>query len=229
MKILVVGGGPAGLYFGILMKRLDPGHKVVVLERNRPDDWFGFGVVFSDKTIGEVEEADPQTYQAITDHFIHWDDIDVHYGGEIVRSTGHGFSGFSRQTLLSVLQEQALALGIDIRFESEFSGLGPQQSVECITRDGKTGFVSANPEDYDLVIGSDGVNSTLRNDWSEHFQPTFDWRPNRFVRGGAADEDRYGQFSDQHSRWNKKREEYRYAYEEFRGPRMGGFGGRHCR
>ena len=128
-----------------------------------------------------MEEADPQTYQAITDHFIHWDDIDVHYGGEIVRSTGHGFSGLSRQTLLSVLQEQALALGIDIRFESEFSGLGPQQSVECITRDGKTGFVSANPEDYDLVIGSDGVNSTLRNDWSEHFQPTFDWRPNRFV------------------------------------------------
>ena len=186
MKILVVGGGPAGLYFGILMKRLDPGHKVVVLERNRPDDTFGFGVVFSDKTIGEVEAADPQTYQAITDHFIHWDDIDVHYGGEIVRSTGHGFSGLSRQTLLSVLQEQALALGIDIRFESEFSGLGPQQSVECITRDGKTGFVSANPEDYDLVIGSDGVNSTLRNDWSEHFQPTFDWRPNRFVWLGTT-------------------------------------------
>ena len=186
MKILVVGGGPAGLYFGILMKRLDPGHNVVVLERNRPDDTFGFGVVFSDKTIGEVEEADPQTYQAITDHFIHWDDIDVHYGGEIVRSTGHGFSGLSRQTLLSVLQEQALALGIDIRFESEFSGLGPQQSVECITRDGETEFVSANPEDYDLVIGSDGVNSTLRNDWSEHFQPTFDWRPNRFVWLGTT-------------------------------------------
>ena len=186
MKILVVGGGPAGLYFGILMKRVDPGHEVVVLERNRPDDTFGFGVVFSDKTIVEVEEADPQTYRAVTDHFIRWDDIDVHYGGEMVRSTGHGFSGLSRQTLLSVLQDQALSLGIDIRFESEFSGLGPQKSVDCATSDGKPDSVSADPEDYDLVIGSDGVNSTLREYWSEHFQPASDWRPNRFVWLGTT-------------------------------------------
>ena len=110
MKILVVGGGPSGLYFSILMKRADASHEVVVLERNLPDDTFGFGVVFSDATIADVESADPETYRAITDHFIRWDDIDVHYGDDVVRSTGHGFSGMSRQRLLTVLQEQATEL-----------------------------------------------------------------------------------------------------------------------
>jgi anthraniloyl-CoA monooxygenase len=167
MRILIVGGGPSGLYFGILMKRADPSHEVVVLERNRPDDTFGFGVVFSDATIAEVESADVDTYRAITDHFVHWDDIDVHYGGELVRSTGHGFSGMSRQMLLTVLQTQAASLGIDVRFETEFS----------------------DPEDldgYDLVVGADGVNSKLREVMADAFQPTFDWRPNRFVWLGTT-------------------------------------------
>ena len=115
MRIAVVGGGPSGLYFSILMKRSDPTNEILVLEQNRPDDTFGFGVVFSDATIAEVESADEQTYAAIIAHFVHWDDIDVYYGGEVVRSTGHGFSGMSRQTLLSVLQEQAAALHIDVR------------------------------------------------------------------------------------------------------------------
>lgn len=181
MKILIVGGGPSGLYFGILMKRADPSHEITVLERNQADDTFGFGVVFSDKTIAEVESADPVTYRAITDHFVRWDDIDVHYGGETVRSTGHGFSGLSRQTLLTVLQGQASSLGIELRFECEFEGLSAGGSVTS-----ESGTVSVDPADYDLVLGADGVNSSLRASWAEHFEPDFDWRPNRFVWLGTT-------------------------------------------
>ncbi len=169
MKILVVGGGPTGLYFSILMKRADPSHDIVVLERDRPDETFGFGVVFSDKTIAEVESADPVTYTAITDHFVRWDDIDVHFGGEVIRSTGHGFSGMSRQTLLTVLQEQALGLDVDVRFETELP------SLDDLDRSA-----------YDLVVGSDGVNSTVREELADRFRPTFDWRPNRFVWLGTT-------------------------------------------
>ena len=171
MKILVVGGGPSGLYFSILMKRADASHEVVVLERNLPDDTFGFGVVFSDATIADVESADPETYRAITDHFIRWDDIDVHYGDDVVRSTGHGFSGMSRQRLLTVLQEQARELGVDIRFETEFAGFGEEGSA---------------PEDYDVIIGADGANSAVRDALADRFQPSFDWRPNRFVWLGTT-------------------------------------------
>ena len=169
MKILVIGGGPTGLYFSILMKRVDPSHEIVVLERNRPDDTFGFGVVFSDKTISEVESADPVTYAAITDHFVRWDDIDVHFGGEVVRTTGHGFSGMSRQTLLTVLQEQAAAVGVQVRFETEFEG-----------------FDAFDRSSYDLVIGADGVNSHVREQLASAFEPSFDWRPNRFVWLGTT-------------------------------------------
>ena len=171
MKILVVGGGPSGLYFSILMKRADASHEVVVLERNLPDDTFGFGVVFSDATIADVESADPETYRAITDHFIRWDDIDVHYGDDVVRSTGHGFSGMSRQRLLTVLQEQARELGVDIRFETEFAGFGEGGSAL---------------EDYDVIIGADGANSAVRDALADRFQPSFDWRPNRFVWLGTT-------------------------------------------
>jgi anthraniloyl-CoA monooxygenase len=142
-----------------------------VLERNLPDDTFGFGVVFSDATIADVESADPETYRAITDHFIRWDDIDVHYGDDVVRSTGHGFSGMSRQRLLTVLQEQATELGVDIRFETEFPGFG---------EDGIA------PEDYDVIIGADGANSAVRDALADRFQPSFDWRPNRFVWLGTT-------------------------------------------
>lgn len=167
MRIAVVGGGPSGLYFAILMKRADAANEVVVFERDRPDDTFGFGVVFSDATIAEVEGADETTYRAITDHFVHWDDVDVHYGGEVIRSTGHGFSGMSRQTLLTVLQRQAGSVGIDVHFETEISGLDA--------------FA-----DYDLVVGADGVNSTVRDLLEDRFQPTFDWRPNRFTWLGTT-------------------------------------------
>ena len=196
MKILVIGGGPSGLYFSILMKRADPSHEIVVLERNRADDTFGFGVVFSDKTIAEVESADPVTYAAITDHFVRWDDIDVHYGGELVRSTGHGFSGMSRQTLLTVLQEQAASLGIDLRFETEFGGFvtgegdgagaAVSESVGSESAERAGDPVRVDPADYDLVLASDGVNSGVREQWADRFEPTFDWRPNRFVWLGTT-------------------------------------------
>jgi len=167
VKIVCVGGGPAGLYFAILMKRADPSHEILVLERNRPDDTFGFGVVFSDATIAQVESADEATYRAITDHFVHWDDIDVHYGGRVIRSTGHGFAGMSRHTLLRVLQEQAASVGVEVRYETEVPDL------EAFA-------------DADLIVGADGVNSTVRALLEADFRPTFDWRPNRFVWMGTT-------------------------------------------
>ena len=167
MKIAIVGGGPSGLYFSILMKRADPAAEIVVLERNRADDTFGFGVVFSDATIAQVESADRDTYAAVTEHFVRWDDIDVHFGGEMIRTTGHGFAGMSRQKLLDVLQREAAALGVELRFESEVRGL-------------------EDFEGYDLVVGADGVNSVVRGLLEERFEPGFDWRPNRFVWLGTT-------------------------------------------
>ena len=167
MRIAVIGGGPSGLYFAILMKRALPDSSIVVFERNRPDDTFGFGVVFSDATIVEVESADPETYRRVADRFVHWDDIDVHFGGEMIRTTGHGFSGMSRQTLLTVLQEQASELGIDVRFEIEID------SLDTLA-------------EYDLIVGSDGVNSTVREVVAEEVRPSIDMRPNRFVWLGTT-------------------------------------------
>ena len=167
MRIAVVGGGPAGLYFSILMKRADPSHEILVRERNRPDDTFGFGVVFSDATIAEVESADEETYGAVTRHFVRWDDIDVHFRGDVVRSTGHGFSGMSRRTLLAVLQEVAVGLGVDVRFESEVRALDEL-------------------EGWDLIVGADGVSSTVRTQLEGSFRPSVDWRPNRFVWLGTS-------------------------------------------
>src|SRR5258708_19561402 len=103
MNIVSIGGGPAGLFFAILMKRRDPSHQVTVVERNGPDDTFGWGVVFSDETLGNIAEADPQTYDEITRHFAHWDAIDIHYRGEVLTSRGHGFSGLSPPSLLNIL------------------------------------------------------------------------------------------------------------------------------
>jgi len=167
MRIAVVGGGPSGLYFAILMKRVDPSIEVVLLERNRADDTFGFGVVFSDATIAEVEGADAETYAAVTEHFVRWDDIDVHFAGEMIRTTGHGFAGMSRHTLLDVLQREAARLGVDLRFEAEVRDL-------------------AELRDHDLVVGADGVNSAVRTLLQDRFEPRFDWRPNRFVWLGTT-------------------------------------------
>jgi anthraniloyl-CoA monooxygenase len=141
MRIAIAGGGPGGLYLSILLKRLDPAHEVVLHERNAPDDTFGFGVVFSDETLAAFEAADPESYAEITQAFVRWSAIDVHYRGEVVTSGGHGFSALGRQRLLDILQARALELGVDLRFRSEVSAL-----------------------DGDLVVAADGVNSTLRGD-----------------------------------------------------------------
>ncbi len=162
MRIVCIGGGPAGLYFAILMKKADPDHQVLVLERNRPDDTFGFGVVFSDATLATFGGVDPATHEAITRAFAHWDDIDIHYQGQVLTSTGHGFAGLARQRLLDILHQRCRELGVELRFQTEV----------------------VEPEAYldaDLVLAADGVNSTVRARWAEHFEPRIDWRPNRFV------------------------------------------------
>jgi anthraniloyl-CoA monooxygenase len=167
VKIVCIGGGPAGLYFAILMKKRDPGHDVTVVERNRPDDTFGFGVVFSDATLENFAEADAETHRAITAAFAHWDDIDIHYQGQVITSTGHGFSGLSRQRLLDILHRRAAGLGVRLTFQREVADLAPWA-------------------DADLVVAADGVNSVVRARHAEHFGPEIDWRPNRFVWLGTT-------------------------------------------
>src|SRR5512141_2138535 len=119
MKVHVIGGGPAGLYFSILMKKAWPATRVTVFERNRPDDTFGFGVVFSDATLGHLEAADPGTHAEITRKFARWDDIEIHVGGEVLRSTGHGFCGIERRALLGILQSRARELGVEVVYEKD--------------------------------------------------------------------------------------------------------------
>ena len=167
MKIVCVGGGPAGLYFAILMKRSHPDHEIVVLERNRPGDTYGFGVVFSDATLEELAAADRESYEAITESFYHWDDIDIHYRGERLISTGHGFSGLSRAALLEILEARARALGVELR-----------HGVEVASEERCAGA--------DLVLAADGVNSGMRARYADAFGPRIDLRPNRFVWLGTT-------------------------------------------
>ena len=162
-----MGGGPAGLYFAILMKRSDPAHDVVVLERNRPDDTYGFGVVFSDATLEELAAADRESYEAITRSFHHWDDIDIHYRGERLTSSGHGFSGLSRTVLLEILEARARTLGVELHHGVE-------------VRSG------ARYAEADLVLAADGVNSGMRARYADAFGPGIDLRPNRFVWLGTT-------------------------------------------
>jgi anthraniloyl-CoA monooxygenase len=168
MRIVVVGAGPAGLYFSILMKRRDPSHSIRVVERNRADDTFGFGVVFSDATMDNLAAADPESHAAITSQFWHWEEIDTFVRGDKLTSTGHGFAGMSRQKLLVALQDRARQVGVDLAFETE-------------VRD-----VEALRAEADLVVGADGLMSAVRDRYAEHFRPAIDERPNRFVWLGTT-------------------------------------------
>ena len=152
MRIVTIGGGPAGLYFGILMKKRFPDVEIIIHERNRPDDSFGFGVVFSDETLGFLGDADRESYDAIRSRFRSWSEIETWFRGEWTISTGHGFSAIARTELLRVLQQRAVELGCDLRFGSEIA------SVDAVL-------------DADLVIGCDGVNSQVRERFVESFRP----------------------------------------------------------
>ena len=157
MKVAVLGGGPAGLYFSLLMKKANPAHEVTVLERNAPDATFGWGVVFSDQTLGNFKAADPETFQEISDNFARWDDIDIHFKGRTITSGGHGFAGIARVKLLEILQRRAAGLGADLRFGVEFHDDADLPAL---------GLGSV-----DLVVGADGVNSTVRRRHAGQFQP----------------------------------------------------------
>jgi anthraniloyl-CoA monooxygenase len=165
MNILCIGGGPAGLYFALLMKLQNPAHRITVAERNKPFDTFGWGVVLSDQTLDNMRAADPVTGQLIGDALNHWDDIEVFFKGRSVRSTGHGFCGIGRKHLLNILQDRCLALGVDLVFEVDVSD---DQAL-------------AQQYQADLVIASDGLNSRIRSRYAEVFQPDIDTRDCRFV------------------------------------------------
>ncbi|HEX6957172.1 MAG TPA: bifunctional salicylyl-CoA 5-hydroxylase/oxidoreductase [Ferrovibrio sp.] len=168
MRVTIVGGGPAGLYLALLMKKADPRHEIAVHERNRPDDTFGFGVVFSDETLNQFLAEDTETYHAIRDSFSYWHEIDVLAGGERIRSGGHGFCGLARKRLLQILQERCQAHGVELRFQSE------QADFERLRRD------------CDLLVGADGINSAIRETWKDRFRPSLDWRRNKFVWLGTT-------------------------------------------
>ena len=163
MRIAVAGGGPAGLYFAALTKQLDPSHEIDVWERNSPDDTFGFGVVFSDETLGGIEHADTEIFAAMRDEFARWDDIDVHYRGTTFTSGGHGFAAMSRKRLLNILQKRCLELGVDIRFRT----VSPD--------------VAHLSAEYDLVIAADGVNSPTRTRFADTFRPTLETRRCKYI------------------------------------------------
>ena len=167
LKVVVIGGGPAGLYFALLMKKANTAHEVTVVERNTVDDTFGWGVVFSDQTMENFRQADRETFQAITDHFAHWDDIDVHVKGVTITSGGHGFSGIARRTLLQILARRAAELGVDVRFHTEFSADAGADPI------GLAG--------YDLLVAADGVNSAIRRRYAEHFRPEIDIRHAKYI------------------------------------------------
>jgi anthraniloyl-CoA monooxygenase len=167
MRIACLGGGPAGLYFAISMKLRDPAHEIDLFERNRADDTFGWGVVFSDQTVENLMANDPVSGAVIRDEFAHWDDIEVHIHGATIRSSGHGFIGIGRKRLLAILQERARSLGIHLHFEHEAS-----PSLE-------------DWADFDLVIAADGANSRIRTAYEAHFGVDIQVRRNRFFWFGT--------------------------------------------
>ncbi len=167
MKISIIGGGPAGLYFAILMKRADPAHEITVYERNGPDDTFGWGVVFSGKTLAHLKAADQVSHQRITAAFAAWDNVDVVHRDQKITVRGNSFSGIGRLQLLKILQDRSAQLGVNLKFQAEVSDVD-QLSAES-----------------DLLIAADGVNSTVREKYKQHFQPTLNVRSNKYIWYGT--------------------------------------------
>ena len=162
MNIVCIGGGPAGLYFALLMKQHNPAHEITVVERNKPYDTFGWGVVFSDATMDNMRQWDPVTAAEIQQAFNHWDDIELHFKGRVIRSGGHGFVGIGRKKLLNILQARCEQLGVKLVFEREV-----ESDLEFA--------------DADLIIASDGINSRIRTRRAERYQPDIVVRPNRYI------------------------------------------------
>jgi anthraniloyl-CoA monooxygenase len=167
MKINVIGGGPAGLYFAILMKRADPSHDITIYERNGPNDTFGWGVVFSGRTLANLRDADAESHAEITREFAAWDNVDVVHRDQKISIHGNSFSGISRLGLLKILQHRCEELGVPVNFHTEVSD------------------ISSLCAGCDLVIGADGVNSTIRQLFHNDFHPSLDIRPNKYIWYGT--------------------------------------------
>src|SRR5687768_15710974 len=167
MKINIIGGGPAGMYFAILMQQADAAHEITIYERNGPDDTFGWGVVFSGKTLANLRKADETSHFEITRDFEAWDNVDVVHRDEKISIHGNSFSGISRLKLLKILQRRCEELGIVLLFRTEVNDID-------LLRE-KSG----------VVIGADGVNSTVRKHYAAHFNPTLDTRPNQYIWYGT--------------------------------------------
>ena len=173
MKISIIGGGPAGLYFGLLAKKEWPNHEITIYERNKHDDTFGFGVVFSDETLDIFRDYDEPSYEAIRRNFAYWDDVEIHFKGKTFRIAGNGFAGCSRKSLLLLLQERCRELGVKIHFEYEFE---------------PAHLTDAPFNDSDLIVAADGINSKIRSAFETDFGTTIDERRNIFCWLGSTRE-----------------------------------------
>jgi anthraniloyl-CoA monooxygenase len=167
MKINIIGGGPAGLYFAILMKKADPARRIRIYERNGPDDTFGWGVVFSGKTLANLRAADQESHAEITKQFEAWDNVDVVHRDEKISIHGNSFSGIARLQLLKILQRRAEELGIELSFRSEIHDVDELR------------------KDCDLLVAADGVNSTVRLQYLEQLKPQLDLRAHRYIWYGT--------------------------------------------
>src|SRR6185295_11646345 len=162
MKITIVGGGPSGLYFAILMKKLDPAHQITVIERDGPNDTFGWGIVFSDQTFSYLKDNDEESFSAITSACQTWDNVDVIHRDQKVTIRGNRFSGIARLAFLNILQARCRTLGVALSFHTNIT------EVSAIAA-------------CDLLVGADGANSLVRRAYAEAFQPTIDWRKNKYI------------------------------------------------
>ena len=167
MKIRIIGGGPAGMYFAILMKKADAAHDITIYERNGPDDTFGWGVVFSGKTLANLRAADEPSHADITHDFEAWDNVDVVHRDEKISIHGNSFSGIARIRLLKILQKRCEELGVEIKFRTEVADIDLLEN------------------DCDLLVGADGVNSFVREKYAEQFQPNLSTRPNKYIWYGT--------------------------------------------